>query len=116
MLQNVKENLVDLNELMEILGYSDERSVKKWCKQNKVPLFHIGTRKYTLTNFLTTHIENLLGTFAKANFSNPDEILEAVKNGEKIQEAKLVVLPKKREEKKQHSEATKKFLTNIKAA
>jgi len=108
-----KENLVELNELMKILGYSDERSVKKWCKRNIIPLFKAGSKIYTLSHYLTQYIDNQLVIFAKANSLKPEDMKIKI-SAEKISVANEDAESTKLNETEQHSEVTKKFLNKIK--
>lgn len=41
-----KYNLIGLEELMGLLGYTDERSVRKWCSDNQIPILELGKRRY----------------------------------------------------------------------
>lgn len=41
-----KYNLIGLEELMVLLGYNDERSVRKWCSDNQIPILELGKRRY----------------------------------------------------------------------
>ena len=75
MLNIATKNLIELTELMHILGYSDMRTIKKWCIKNKIPLFKVGAKKYTLSNFLNLIIGHQVTDFVKANHENPRELL-----------------------------------------
>lgn len=46
--ERLDSELVDVGVLMEVLGYKDIRSVRKWCKAHNVPLFKYGKRTYTI--------------------------------------------------------------------
>lgn len=78
----MREKLVDIVELMELTGYEDMRSVKQWCSKKKIPLFRIGMRTYTVADFVNLHIQDEVRLFIHSNYSNPDEVLEAVKSGD----------------------------------
>ena len=52
----IMDKLVEVNELMELLGYTDIRSIESWCKKNKVPLFYVGKKTYTIKNFVDIFI------------------------------------------------------------
>lgn len=108
--------MVELSRLMEILGYTDERSVRKWCKQNKVPVLKMGLKKYILSHYLTQLIENQLVIFAKANSLDAESLLHLVKNTNKKEQPEVESEVSKGSEKTKHSKATQRFLQNIKAA
>ena len=48
--------LVSIQELGEILGYGDVRSVKSWCKESGIPLFRLGKKTYTDSKLLDQHL------------------------------------------------------------
>jgi hypothetical protein len=116
------ENMLEINELQKILGYTDERSVRTWCKNHKVPLMGVGKRTYTFEIFLQRFLDDELKTFLKANYENPEEILGAIYSDDKIGLAKLVDAPVTKEVKKTYrnkesrSKAAKDFLNNLKSA
>jgi len=115
------DKLTEIKELAEILGYSDGRSVEKWCKQNKVPLFHIGKKTYTIRNFIDRFISEKLELFVKASYKNSEGILKAIYEDDKAELSKLLDAPldKKEEEKfkvKKNSKAADDFMTKLKAA
>jgi hypothetical protein len=62
----MKEDVTEFDELKEILGYTDERSVIKWCKTNNIPVLKMGFKKYILSHYLTQYIDNQLVIFEKA--------------------------------------------------
>lgn len=70
----MKDRLVDVNEIMELLGYTDMRSIESWCKKNKVPLFHVGKKTYTIKNFIDIFITQKLEKYVKVNYKNADVI------------------------------------------
>ena len=113
------EKLTGIGELADILGYEDERSVVKWCRKNKVPLFHIGKKIYTVKNFLDRFISEKLEQFVKASFKNPEEILKAVSEDDKVEFTRLLDAPIEKEEKfkkRKNSQAADDFMKKLKAA
>jgi len=63
----MKEEWEDIQDLMQFLGYSDERSVKKWCKKRNIPILIAGLNKYVSKHLLTQYIDNQLVIFVKGN-------------------------------------------------
>lgn len=59
------QDLVDIQDLMLLLGYTDPRSVKKWCKQRDIPILSLGLKKYVSQHILTQYIDNQLVKFEK---------------------------------------------------
>jgi hypothetical protein len=86
---SINDKLIELRDLMEILGYSDMRSVKSFCMENKIPLFNLGKRTYTVSNFLDLVIANEFGK----NYSNGDEILKAINDDDKEELIRLLEAP-----------------------
>lgn len=76
-------DLVEITKIYELTGFTDLRSVKKWCALKKIPLFQVGKRIYTIATFLEMYIESELEMFVKENYLNPSEVLAAVKDGDK---------------------------------
>lgn len=118
----MKEKLLELNELTELLGFTDKRSVIKWCNENKLLVLTLGKKKYIALDLLNAIIESKLTSFFEANFENPEQIIESIKNDDKVQIAELLIAPienkVKREFKQKNntSKASKDFLNNINAA
>jgi hypothetical protein len=116
------DKMLEISELQEILGYVDERSVRTWCMKHKVPLMGVGKRTYTFEIFLQRFLEDELKGFVKANYENPEEILNAIHSDDKIGLANLVDAPvtkettKKYRDKRAKSKAAQNFLTNLKSA
>lgn len=114
------EKLVDINEILDLLGYEDERSVLSWCSKNKIPVIKMGKKNYVLSNFIETFIETELNSFIKMNYDNPEEILTSIKNDDKLELTKLLKAPvskiveKKYKEEKKRSSVASDFLKNIK--
>ena len=107
----VKENLTSFAELMSLLGYIDNRSIKKWCKKYFIPVIKLGTEKYILSHYLTQIIDNQLVIFAKDKFLYPINYLSEnkieVENSEELKDEGV-------SEKDNRSKATERFLKRIK--
>ncbi|MBL7930525.1 MAG: hypothetical protein JNL60_01400, partial [Bacteroidia bacterium] len=81
------QDLVDIQDLMLLLGYTDPRSVKKWCKQRDIPILSLGLKKYVSQHILTQYIDNQLVKFDKGNTSANFHL------GKSNQETKLAQTP-----------------------
>lgn len=118
----MKDKLIDINEIMELLGYDDLRSVKTWCGKNKIPLFTVGRKTYTIANFLNIFLEKELDCLVMAHYQNPQEIMDAISNDDKLKLSDLIQAPVEQEVKKEYrknvtrSKAAESFLKNIKTA
>ncbi len=115
------DQLVAIDELMELLGYVDERSVENWCKKNKFPILHIGKKTYTISTFLDLFISQKLEAFVTANYNNPDEIMKAVKENNKEELSKRITSKNIKEtvpllKTIENSDAANNFMTKLKAA
>ena len=118
---NMMSKLIETKELVDLLGYVDERSIESWCKKNKLPLIHIGKKTYTLNSFIDMFINQKLEQFVKANYKNPDEILKAVNNDDKTNLSKLINAPLDKDNSikfkvKKNSKAADDFIKKLKAA
>ncbi len=121
-MQSLNEKLIEIHKLLDLLGYDDVRSVRTWCKTNKVPLFVVGKRTYTVSNFLDLYLEKELKSFVDANYPNPDAVMDALNNDDKITLSNLIEAPAAEEVKmefkknKTRSKQSNDFLKQIKAA
>lgn len=115
----MKDKLIEINEIMDLLGVSDHRTVRKFCKTNKLPLFTLGKKTYTYSLFLNIFLEKELETFLRANYQNPKDIMEAINNDDKIELSQLIQAPVEKNIKKEYkkkiirSKASQQFLKNI---
>lgn len=118
----MKEKLVDIQTLLEWLGYEDVRSVRAWCKKNKIPLFDVGRRTYTVADFLDIFLEREMKLFVEANYENPASVLEAISNDDKTTLSTLMEAPASDKVKKVFknnktmSKQAQDFLSQIKIA
>lgn len=116
------EKFITLDELEQLLGYSDTRSTKKWCRKNKIQILKAGKKSYVLSNMIDIYFQKQLAGFFGATNNNCGAILDAIKNDNTVELAELVNAPatdnvkKKYVQKKEHSKAALDFLTNIKTA
>ena len=85
--------LIEIGDLVDLLGYVDERSIESWCKKNKVPLIHIGKKIYTVADFIDRFITEKLEQYLNSNYKNADVILKAIKNDDKTEFSKLINAP-----------------------
>ena len=107
------DRLIDIDEMREILGYDDNRSVRTWCDKKTIPIFNLGKRMYTLRNFLEVHLENTIQKFAEDNYENSNEIMDAIKNDEVIKiNPKVEVRKNKKREAQTMCDASARFLKN----
>lgn len=119
--KGITDKLVEIGELINLLGYTDERSIESWCRKNKVPLFHVGKKTYTIRNFIDLFISQKMEEYVKANFQNPDMILKAISEDNKTELSQLLNAPLDKSvstkfKKKADSKAANDFMTKLKAA
>jgi hypothetical protein len=119
--KGMMDKLVEINELIDLLGYTDERSIESWCKKNKVPLFHVGKKTYTIRNFIDLFITQKMEEYVKANYKNAEQILKAINEDDKTELSKLLDAPMDKAvsakyKKKADSKAAADFMTKLKAA
>lgn len=117
----MKDKLIDINELVEILGYDSTRGVITWCIKHNILIITLGKKKYILESFLDKIILKETNDFIKTRFENPNQIMEAIENDDKIELSKWIEAPitkkvsKEFVEKTKRSKASENFLKNIKA-
>lgn len=119
--KGMANKLVEIGELMDLLGYTDERSIESWCRKNKVPLFHVGKKTYTIKNFIDLFISQKMEEYVKANYKNADVILKAINDDNKTELSQLLNAPLDKSasakfKKKTDSKAASDFITKLKAA
>jgi hypothetical protein len=108
------EDLIKFEDLMKLLGYSDERSVKKWCRKRSIPIIPMGLNKYILSHFLTQHIDNQLVIFDKVNLVDSFEVFKGIKKVKEIEAQKTSLEKKDGIKKEKRSAVAMKFLNKIK--
>lgn len=111
------QKLVDIHSLLDILGFTDLRSVKRFCVSNKIPLFNLGKKTYTMSSFIDHLIETELTAFVNSNYDNPSEVLKAVKEGNNVTPIVSFTSAKteaNKKSKKPISKASQEFLKKIK--
>ena len=119
--KGIMDKLVEIRELMDLLGYTDERSIESWCKKNKVPLFHVGKKTYTIRNFIDMFISQKMEEYVKANYKNADVILKAINEDDKVELSKQLNAPLDKMsltkfKKKADSKEAADFMNKLKAA
>ena len=111
---DIKFDLIEINDIMDLLGYSDLRSVRKFCIANELPLINLGMRTYTIAKFLQVIIYNQL----KKNYPNAEGIINSIANTNS-ESTKFVDKPinqpakQKFNLKTKHSSAAEKLIKNL---
>ena len=111
----LSSRLMEIEELYELTGYNELRLVRRWCEKNKIVLFSMGKKTYTIRNCVEMYIENQLREFVTANYSNPEEIMNAVINDDEIKPVlnkQATIRKVAKPEKKKMSAASMKFLND----
>lgn len=81
------------SQLMEILGYEDMRSLRKWCEANDVPLIKVGLRY--VAHSWTVEVA-LLRIFQKEAYAfgiDGEALVNALVNDNKVRVAHLLSAP-----------------------
>ena len=104
----MKDKLLDINELVEILGYDSIRGVKTWCITHNIPIIKLGKRYYILEHFLNMRIQKETKIFIESKFENPNQIMDAIEKDDKIEISKLMNAPVDQKVKKEYKEEVKK--------
>lgn len=83
-------NLIDINNLKELLGYADLRSVRTYCKNNNVPIIVLGRKSYVHEAFLNDLVLEKLSSYVNEKYDNPEGIMYAIKNNMKPRLSKAI--------------------------
>ena len=116
------EQFTTLEELGGILGFSDIRSIKKWCYKNSIQVIRAGKKNYVLTALVDLHFSRECEKFFSATSENKLAIMDAIKANNRIELVDLLDAPtipvvrKNFSITKKHSPQTNKFLQNINSA
>jgi hypothetical protein len=115
------DKLMDINEMIDLLGYTDARSIEGWCKKNKIPLFHVGKKTYTIRNFIDLFISQKMEEYVRATYKNADVILKAINEDNKTELSELLNAPldqaaSAKFKKGKDSKAASEFINKLKAA
>jgi len=118
---SITDKLVEITEMIDLLGYTDVRSIEAWCKKNKVPLFHVGKKTYTIRNFLDMFISQKLEEYVRATYKNADVILKAINEDDKAELSMQLNAPSDKAsltkfKKKADSKEATDFMNKLKAA
>ncbi len=100
--------LLKIDEIMELLGYSDARTVENWCMEHKIPLFKLGKVTYTISNFMNLFLENEVKKFIEENFDEPEKIMASIINDDKLDLVERVSAPVENTAKRNFKEKVKR--------
>ena len=116
------EQFMTIENLGGILGFSDSRSIKKWCYKNNIQVLRAGKRNYVLSAMVDLHFSKECEKFIGVTNTNKSEIMEAIQSNNRLKLVELVNSSTSMKEKKNlkkssvHSLQTNNFLENIKSA
>lgn len=98
----MKEEIIKLSELGNLLGYSDTRSIETWCKKNGIPIIPAGKVKYVLASFIEQYFkDSLTNEISRQN--------KVPRNDNGIDRLSVI------KQIQTHSKASQSFLNNIKS-
>lgn len=97
------ENLIEIEELMNFLGYKSEPSALNWCRKNNIPVEQFGKKKYADRIAFNSLVAKSLGVENQADYTKGHRATNDIKN------------PGPGSEGKPHSEAAQKFLNKFKS-
>lgn len=116
----LKFELLELNELGELLGCKDTRTLVGWCLRKQIPVIRMGKCKYVAKAMVDQFVENELRKFYSGH-DNADQIIQAIERDNKDELAELLNAPATKQVKKQfrgkvNSNAAQAFKEKFKAA
>lgn len=115
-------NLIILSELAEHLGYTDERSVLNWCKNNKIMVVRMGKNKYVPSELVKLYYDRQFEKYVSQHYDNATQIMDNYRNGDAIGLAENMDAPIAKKVKKafnrktERSKASQQFLNSLKSA
>ncbi len=117
----MREKLIEISELIDLLGFEDGRTIENWCKKNKLPILKMGKKKYTISTFLELFITDELTKFVNEKYDNPEKIIEAVEKDNKEELTELINAPTSKKttanyKAKTNSKAAQDYIDKFKAA
>lgn len=89
----MKNELMNINELKELLGYTEYKSVKKWCAKNDVPIIQVGASKYTHPWLVDIALMRNLHKESFLSGLDADSIIQAIVNDDKVALAEAMEAP-----------------------
>lgn len=92
-MQEISHSMMTSEEIENFLGYDDLRSVKKWCKDNGVPLMKIGKRYMAHSWTIEIAFLKLLREESFNCGHDGDAVIEAIANDDKTSLASLMESP-----------------------
>ncbi len=97
------ENLIELKELMNFLGYKGEMSALNWCRKYNIPVQTFGKKKYADRIAFNSLVAKSLGVENPMDFTKGHRPTDDVKS------------PAESSNGKPHGEAAQKFLNKFKS-
>ena len=115
----MKEQLIKISELGEMLDYSDLRSTESWCKKNNIPIVTAGKQKYVLPYFINRFIKDSLSKFLSVYYPESSGIINDIEKNDSINfseflKPKINFEQTNKLNKVQHGKVAQDFLNNIK--
>ena len=97
------DNLIEIGELMDFLGYKGETSAINWCIRNHIPVQTFGKKRYADRFAFNSLVAKSLGVENQADYTKGHRATDDVTN------------PGPGSDGKPRSEAAQKFLTKFKS-
>ena len=97
--------LTYVGDLKEMFGYADYRAVEKFLRDNNIPVFKIGRKKYAVSLFIDAYIQREIKNNLDNSFTNSEDMLEAISNDD------IEYLTNLTESKKEEKEFEVKYKT-----
>lgn len=66
--------MIEVEDIKELLGYADMRSLKTFCEANHIPLLRLGRKIYTIAKFLQV----IVFTQLKINYPGAEEAMRTI--------------------------------------
>lgn len=77
---NKMDDLIEIEELMNFLGYKSERSVLSWCRKNNISIQTFGKKKYADAIAFKSLISKSLGIENRTDFTKGHRPTDNIRN------------------------------------
>lgn len=91
--KKIKYSLMPIEALEDMLGYSDLKYTKNWCKENEIPIIKIGKRRYIHSWMFEIALLREIKMESALSGMDGNEIIIAILNDDKNRLAELMNVP-----------------------
>jgi len=117
----MKNELIKLTDLADLLGHKDLRTIKIWCDDNSVPTMKLGKFYYTHNWLVDIALMRILHKESFVSGLDADGIINALVSDDKVRLSELMDAPldesvKSNSKNKNHESSMDEILKSYKTA